>query len=426
MVLQAAVALVPPLSLTEKDLIMNVRLLSSVLGPIGIGGALRRGAALLVLLLAALTACDRSKLDSLTVAAQTTTVPMGTTTQLSATGLFANGKSGDITSLVTWSSAQPAIAGVSARGVADGKAQGKATITATYDGLTATVQLTVGAADLVSVEVVPPLAVLPDGVSQPFTAKATFTDGTSKDITSDATWAVEGDVAVLTRDPVGATSVAPGRGKLTITYQKKTASAVLVITDAELTSLALQPEKPSLAKGTTIPVRVIGTYSDGTSRDVTSLAGWTSQDAATIAIVLGAATHQLWDGFTHAWLWPASALYPDSTLTLSDHPILLARIFQHLSSALGLAIVLVYLARTAPPPDPTPPPDTRRAAARRLLTLLALPLAGCLVAALLQFREPDPLLTRALWNAAWSAAAWTTALLGSVCLLARLRPRADT
>ena len=148
--------------------------------------------------------------------------------------------------------------------------------------------------------------------------------------------------------------------------------------------------------------------------------------AVAVAVVLGAATHQLWDGFTHAWLWPASALYPDSTLTLSDHPILLARIFQHLSSALGLAIVLVYLARTAPPPDPTPPPDTRRAAARRLLTLLALPLAGGLVAALLQFREPDPLLTRALWNAAWSAAAWSTALLGAVCLLARLRARADT
>lgn len=138
--------------------------------------------------------------------------------------------------------------------------------------------------------------------------------------------------------------------------------------------------------------------------------------AVAVAVVLGAATHQLWDGFTHAWLWPASALYPDSTL---------ARIFQHLSSALGLAVVLVYLARTAPPPDPSTPPS-RSPAARRLLALLALPLTGGLVAAAIQWREPDPLLTRALWNAAWSAAAWTTSLLGAVCLLARLRAPPST
>ena len=266
---------------------MNVRLLSPLLGLLGPQSPLRRGAALLVLLLAALTACNPNKLESLTVSAQTTAVPSGTVTQLSATGLFASGKSGDITSLVTWTSAQPSIAGVSARGVADGKAQGKATVTAAYDGLTATIELTVGAPDLASIEVVPPVAVLANGLSQPFTAKANFTDGTSKDITSAATWAVEGTVATLAMDPVAAKGAMVGRGKVTIGYQNKAASAVLVVTDAVLSSLALQPESPSLARGTTLPVRVIGTYSDGMTRDVTSMVAWTSEDAATAAIADG-------------------------------------------------------------------------------------------------------------------------------------------
>lgn len=146
--------------------------------------------------------------------------------------------------------------------------------------------------------------------------------------------------------------------------------------------------------------------------------GWL---AVAAALVLGAATHQLWDGFTHAWLWPARALYPDTTVSLLGRPILLARVLQHGSSLLGLVVVLVYLRRTAP--GPLPEPGTRAGAVRRLLLLLALPVAGGGLAALVRLLEPDPLLTRALWDAAWAAAAWFAALLGVVCCAARLRAR---
>ncbi|MCY1059350.1 DUF4184 family protein [Nannocystis sp. SCPEA4] len=138
--------------------------------------------------------------------------------------------------------------------------------------------------------------------------------------------------------------------------------------------------------------------------------------AVAVALVLGAATHQLWDGFTHAWMWPASALYPETSVSLFGRPVLVARVVQHASSAIGLAIVLIYLWRTAPPP--LPPPE-RGDAARRLLALLAIPLVGGCVAAVVASRVPDPLITRALWNTAWSAAAWFALLLGAACLLAR-------
>ena len=147
--------------------------------------------------------------------------------------------------------------------------------------------------------------------------------------------------------------------------------------------------------------------------------------ALALALLLGAASHQLWDGFTHAWLWPASALYPELMVPIFGRPILLSRILQHSSSLVGLLVVLAYLrwipARNAPPQGRTeaPAPAGRSQAVRRLATLLAAPLLAGAIAAFVRLQEADPMITRALWNAAWSGAAWFLVLLAPVCLLAR-------
>lgn len=143
------------------------------------------------------------------------------------------------------------------------------------------------------------------------------------------------------------------------------------------------------------------------------VSGWL---AVAAAIVIGAATHQLWDGFTHAWMWPARALYPDTTVTLFGRPVLVSRVLQHCSSVLGLAIVALYLRRTAPSSPLALSSGARPEAAQKLLALVALPLAGAAVAGFVALRDPHPLVTRALWDAAWSVAAWFALLLGLVCL----------
>ncbi len=146
-------------------------------------------------------------------------------------------------------------------------------------------------------------------------------------------------------------------------------------------------------------------------------AGWL---AVAAAVLLGAVTHQLWDGFTHAWMWPARVLYPGVTVAVAGHPVLLSRVLQHLSSALGVGIVLLYLIYSAPPRPVVRAPQDRTAAARQLFLLLLLPTLGGALAAALELRHPYPRFSRTLWEAGWSAVAWFTLLLGALCWLIRL------
>ncbi len=67
--------------------------------------------------------------------------------------------------------------------------------------------------------------------------------------------------------------------------------------------------------------------------------GWRGWAGAVAAIVLGACTHLIWDGFTHHYRFPASALYPD--LTIAGHRF--SQWLQLLSSVLGIGLMAVAL-----------------------------------------------------------------------------------
>jgi hypothetical protein len=73
-----------------------------------------------------------------------------------------------------------------------------------------------------------------------------------------------------------------------------------------------------------------------------------------LCLLLGAATHILWDGFTHRRLWPASVLYPDVLVPVGRRVFPLARVFQHLSSLVGSVVVLAFMARRYPGLPPAP------------------------------------------------------------------------
>src|ERR1700730_19343530 len=88
---------------------------------------------LLLCLGSSLVGCNNNGLDSVQVTPATQALTVGQTAQFTAIGTFGNAKSPstqNITSSVTWTSSVPAVATISAAGIATGVSFGTTTITA--------------------------------------------------------------------------------------------------------------------------------------------------------------------------------------------------------------------------------------------------------------------------------------------------------
>jgi uncharacterized protein YjdB len=211
-------------------------------------------------------------------------IPKGLSQQFVATGTYSDGTSRDITAAVTWSSDATSVATVDSAGLASGVDAGIATITATRDAVFGSATQTVTAATLQSIAVTPASPSIPKGLSRQFVATGTYSDGTSRDITADVTWSSDA-LPVATVDSAGlASGVDVGFATITATRDAVFGSATQTVTAATLQSIAVTPASPNIPKGLTQQFAATGTYSDGTSRDITADAIWSS-DATSVATV---------------------------------------------------------------------------------------------------------------------------------------------
>ena len=141
-----------------------------------------------------------------------------------------------------------------------------------------------GAATLVSIAVSPANPSIAAGNSQPFTATGNYSDGTTKDVTSTATWSsATPTVATITSGGV-ATGVATGKSSISATMTGITGSTTLTVSAAALASIAVSPQGADVALGSTLPFTATGVYTDGSTQDLTSSVQWSSSTTAVATI----------------------------------------------------------------------------------------------------------------------------------------------
>jgi len=132
-------------------------------------------------------------LQSVTVATTTASIAAGATSQFTATGKYSNGTSQDVTATATWTSATTSVATISntssSIGLATGVSPGTSVITASLNGVSGTSTLTVTPATLVSLAITPTNPTIAPHTMLPFTATGTYTDKSTKDITTTVVWA---------------------------------------------------------------------------------------------------------------------------------------------------------------------------------------------------------------------------------------------
>lgn len=233
-------------------------------------------------------------LASITIApSPSLSLAKGRQQDFTATGHLTDGSTTDLTGAVTWSSSDATNASISnaagSRGRLTALLTGSADITATYASLTSnTVSVTISAAVLDSISVAPSPGNLAKGTQGQFTATGVYSDATTLDITSQATWTSSSAGVATISNATGseglATAVAVGSTTIQAAVGPVTGSATLSVTPAVLVSIAVSPTLPSIYATQTRTFTAVGTYSDASTQDISTQVTWSSSDVASATI----------------------------------------------------------------------------------------------------------------------------------------------
>ncbi|HEY2467369.1 MAG TPA: Ig-like domain-containing protein [Terracidiphilus sp.] len=172
-------------------------------------------------------------LQALSVKPSTPTIAVGTTQGFSLIGTFSDGVTQvDLTASARWQTSNYQFAVINRQGVATAVAQGVVVITGTMKSLggpltTATATLTVSNATLQGITVTPASQTIALGGLQQFAASGLFSDGSTQDITTVATWnSSTPTVAVINASGV-ASSASHGQTNINATFKNVTGSTTL-------------------------------------------------------------------------------------------------------------------------------------------------------------------------------------------------------
>ncbi|MCH2157896.1 MULTISPECIES: Ig-like domain-containing protein [unclassified Oleiphilus] len=270
------------------------------------------------------------QLESIEVNPENITVVRGTDGQYVATGIFNDQQSRDITDTVVWSSSNDTVAKIETFGANSGRAvainPGKTDITAALNGLSDTVTGTVVAPELNTLRVYPQNASIPLGESQPFSAFADYSDGTSQDVSNRVAWTSSNTtLATLNLRIPGRVDSDPTFAGLLPDTTDISASlggvdsniAVLTVTNATPTALRIVPGDSDLPLRVDANYEAMLDYSNQTTLNVTDQVVWSSSNQEIASISNSPSNegrvHTVKTGTT-----VITAKYIDGTLDLSD------------------------------------------------------------------------------------------------------------
>jgi len=143
---------------------------------------------------------------------------------------------------------------------------------------------------LQSISVSPSTPTIIVGGTQPFTATGHYSDNSTKDLTTSATWS-SSDTTVATIAASGvATGVKAGAATITATSGTVSGNTGLTVNAAPppvLQSITVGPSNPGVFVGSSLQFAATGHYDDGSQKDITGSVTWASSDTSKATINSG-------------------------------------------------------------------------------------------------------------------------------------------
>ena len=218
-------------------------------------------------------------LVSISVTPTAPSIALGTSRQFTATGVYSDHSVQNLTTVAAWSSASTGVATV-AGGLATSVAAGTTTVSATVGAISGTTTLTVTPATLTAVQVTPSSPNIILGQTRQFAATGIFSDNTKQDLSAAVSWSSSNTAIATIGNAAGsaglATSLKAGSTTISATFGSLSGSTVLTVTSAVLSAIEVTPLNLSIPLGTSQAYAAIGTFSDNTTQDLTSVVTWSS------------------------------------------------------------------------------------------------------------------------------------------------------
>jgi hypothetical protein len=248
---------------------------------------------------ATLTVTINTVLETIVVQPTNATVSPGLEQTFTAIGTFSDGSTQDLTATINWLSGDNSVATISnvtgSNGVATGVSSGTTQITAQFGLISGEATLTVtNSTVLETINVLPTNATVSTGLEQAFTAMGTFSDGSTQDLTATVNWLSSDNSVATISNVTGSNGVATGvsSGTTQIIAQSGLISGEVTLTvtnNAVLETINVLPTNATVPIGLEQTFTAIGTFSDGSTQDLTATINWLSSDnsVATISNVTG-------------------------------------------------------------------------------------------------------------------------------------------
>jgi len=255
--------------------------------------------------------CSASQVDTLQISPAAQSLAVGQTAQFTATGTIGHGQhpssTTDVTGMVSWTSSAPAVASISASGMATAVSPGTTTITASMKGFTGTISTTATVTvtgttgstggNIVSVAVIPGTQSVssPNQTTQ-FLAIGTNPSGGTVNVTNQVAWTSSSvQIATVGASTGLATGVNQGTTTISAIYVNSdktvaTGTATFLVTGGtaeQITALTVNPGSESLSATQQGQLIAIGTAGGtGLQQEVTrsSQLTWSSSIASVASV----------------------------------------------------------------------------------------------------------------------------------------------
>jgi uncharacterized protein YjdB len=237
---------------------------------------------------------EDASLNSIEIQPSNQTVAKGTDAEVKAFGYYSDGSQIDLTSKVIWNTPNSSFIDVlsASSGVVHSINEGSALISAELEGVSSLANITVSLATLQSISISSAQTDVPSGMTQRLVATGAYSDASTQDLSQQVSWQ-SNDVELATisnnnAEPGLLRALSPGQLTVTASLGLVSDQIVLDVTNAVLSAIQVNSTSSSLNVNSSILLTATASYSDDSTKDVSSQVNWLSSDVNIASIGNGA------------------------------------------------------------------------------------------------------------------------------------------